>query len=107
VDSFADLVASKMNALIERGAPRDFLDIFSVCQAGLLGIPECWTLWSKRQELSGSDQDLERARLAIQTHLERIALHRPLDQIEDTQERGKAQQVRDWFSGEFLLVKDE
>lgn len=34
LDTLADLVASKMVALVERGAPRDFLDIFQICQAG-------------------------------------------------------------------------
>ena len=28
IDSFKDLVASKMVALVERGAPRDFLDVY-------------------------------------------------------------------------------
>lgn len=36
LDSLADLVASKMNALVERGTPRDFLDIFTLCQAGVV-----------------------------------------------------------------------
>jgi len=31
-----------MVALIERGAPRDFLDIFTLCQAELFDIAECW-----------------------------------------------------------------
>jgi hypothetical protein len=32
LDSFPDLVASKMVALVERGAPRDFRDIHAVCR---------------------------------------------------------------------------
>jgi predicted nucleotidyltransferase component of viral defense system len=60
LDSLADLVASKMVALVERGAPRDFLDIYSVCQAGMLSGDECWALWRRRQTphsffLPGSD----------------------------------------------------
>ena len=35
LDSLADLVASKMNALVERGTPRDFLDIYTLCQVEL------------------------------------------------------------------------
>src|SRR3954467_1655715 len=31
LDSLPDLVASKMVALVERGAPRDFRDIYAVC----------------------------------------------------------------------------
>jgi len=107
LDSLVDLAASKMVALVERGAPRDFLDIFNVCHAGLFSIAECWALWRRRQVLAGSDVDVSRARLAIETHLERIALHRPLEQIVDLGQREQARQLRDWFISEFLQVKDE
>jgi hypothetical protein len=106
LDSLADLVACKMNALVERGTPRDFLDIFRLCQAGLLSMDECWSLWRRRQALAGSDADASRARLAIETHLERIALHRPLEQIADLGQREQALQLRDWFLSEFLQVKE-
>jgi len=106
LDSLADLVASKMVALVERGAPRDFLDIYQICQAGLLSIDECWSLWRRRQALSESDIDQARARLAIESHLERIALHRPLAQISDPIQREQAQNLRMWFQKDFLQVKD-
>src|SRR3990172_4781576 len=77
LDSFQDLVASKMEALVERGAPRDFRDIYELCQAGLLAPPECWRLWQQRQQLAGSDADAARAQIAIETHLARIAVQRP------------------------------
>ncbi|MEW6405849.1 MAG: nucleotidyl transferase AbiEii/AbiGii toxin family protein [Chloroflexota bacterium] len=102
LDSLPDLVAGKMNALVERGAPRDFLDIFTICQAGVVSGDECWALWQRRESLAESDADLSRARLAIETHLERIALHRPIDQIADPTQREQAQQVRDWYSNVFL-----
>ena len=107
LDSLTDLVASKMVALVERGAPRDLLDIHTLCQSGLLQVADCWELWRKRQMLVGSDVDFSRARLAIETHLERIALHRPLEKIGDASEREQARQVRDWFWHEFLKGKDE
>jgi hypothetical protein len=97
LDSFADLLASKMVALVERGAPRDFRDIYAVCHAGLATPQQCWALWRKRQQLAGSDTDGDRARLAIETHLARIAQHRPLEQIDDARQRVEAQQVRRWF----------
>jgi hypothetical protein len=107
LDSLADLVASKMVALIERGAPRDFLDIYTLCQAGFLNVSDCWELWSRRQNLAGSDADPARARLAIETHLERIALHRPLEKIADPQQREQARQLRNWYLNSFLQGKDE
>ena len=107
LDSLADLVASKMVALVERGAPRDFLDIYMLCQSGLLSISECWALWNRRQMLAGSDVNRARARLAIETHLERIAQHRPLEKIVDLEQREEAQQVRSWYLCDFLQVTDE
>jgi hypothetical protein len=104
LDSFPDLVASKMVALVERGAPRDFRDIYTLCQAGLTTPAQCWRLWRERQQLAGSDIDLARAHLAVQTHLARIALHRPLDKITDPMEQAAAEHVRTWFAKEFLNV---
>jgi predicted nucleotidyltransferase component of viral defense system len=102
LDSLADLVASKMVALIERGAPRDFRDIYAVCQADLLTPRDCWALWRRRQIAADSSTDVDRAALAIQTHLTRIAQHRRLEQIGDPTQRQQAQAVRDWYAGEFL-----
>jgi hypothetical protein len=107
LDSLTDLAASKMVALVERGAPRDFLDIYTLCLSGLFQVAECWELWRRRQTLVGSDMDISRACLAIETHLERIALHRPLEKIEDVSQREQARKVRDWFWNEFLQGKDE
>jgi len=107
LDSLTDLTASKMVALIERGAPRDFLDIYTICRAGVVNMSECWALWRRRQTLIGSDADISRARLAIETHLERIALQRPLDKIADPQQQEQAQQLRDWYLNSFLMIQDE
>jgi hypothetical protein len=102
LDSFPDLVASKMVALVERGAPRDFRDIYTLCQAGLTDPGQCWQWWKERQQLAGSDTDTHRARLAVETHLARIAQHRPLGTIADAPERAAAEKVRAWFAKEFL-----
>ena len=102
LDSFPDLLASKMVALVERGAPRDFRDIYALCQAGLTTPQQCWELWTRRQRLAASDTDSDRARLALETHMARIAQHRPLAQIEEPEKRMEAQQLRAWFAEEFL-----
>lgn len=102
LDSFADLVAGKMAALVERGAPRDFRDIHALCEAGLVTPAVCWQLWGQRQLLAGSDVDRNRARLAILTHLARIEQHRPLDEITNTAAREAAVEVRQWFRAIFL-----
>lgn len=102
LDRPPDLISRKMVALVERGAPRDLLDIYTACRDGLVSAGECWALWQQRQELANSDSDLSRARLAIQTHLARIAQHRPLQNIADLQERADAESLRAWFAGVFL-----
>jgi hypothetical protein len=102
LDSFPDLVASKMVALVERGAPRDFRDIYALCQSGLATPEGCWQLWRQRQRLADSDADPHRARLAIETHLTRLALHRPLDEIPDPGQRTEAKELRTWFREVFL-----
>jgi len=106
LDSLSDLVASKMVALIERGAPRDLRDIHALCHADLVTPERCWALWRRRQQLAGSDTDPARARLAIETHLARIEQHRPLAHIEDAPARAQAEQVRTWFREAFLNVID-
>lgn len=104
LDRLEDLVASKMVGLIERGAPRDFRDIYTLCQAGVVTPEQCWALWQERQHLADSDADMARACLAIQTHLARIATQRPLERIPDPDERAAAERVRRWFTTEFLDV---
>jgi hypothetical protein len=107
LDSFPDLLASKMVALVERGAPRDFRDVYALCRAGLTTPQKCWELWRRRQQLAGSDSDSARARLAVETHLARIAQHRPLEDITDPTKRAEAEQVRRWFVQEFLNALTE
>jgi hypothetical protein len=107
LDSFPDLVASKMVALVERGAPRDFRDIHAVCQAGLITPQKCWDLWRRRQRIADSDTDHHRATLAVETHLERIAQHRPLDEITDPEKRREAHILREWFREVFLNAAEK
>jgi len=102
VDSFADLVASKMVALVERGAPRDFRDIYMLCQNGRCDSKQCWNLWDERQHLASEDDDRKRAALAIRTHLARLEQARPLGQILDLEQRAEAERLRTWFNTEFL-----
>lgn len=102
LDSLADLIAGKMVALVERGAPRDFRDIYQVCHENLTTPAQCWQWWEQRQILAGSDADHHRARLAVETHLTRIIQHRPLEIIDDPDQRVAAEQVRNWFQTEFL-----
>jgi hypothetical protein len=102
LDSFSDLIASKMVALVERGAPRDFRDIYMLGINRIISPAECWQLWQRRQDLTGSDKDTERARLAIETHLARIEQHRPLSEISDEAARQEAKETRSWIKDKLL-----
>ena len=91
-----------MVALVERGARRDLLDIYTLCDEGLVTPSECWQLWRRRLELIGENTDPARAKLAVQTHVARIAKYRPLEKIADPVARAAAAKVRTWFKTEFL-----
>ncbi len=102
LDSLVDLIANKMTALVQRGAPRDFRDIHAVCQFQLATLKECWQLWQQRQQLTADDADIVRAKLAVAGHLERIEQYRPLVKISDAAQRAEALTVRQWYKQEFL-----
>ncbi len=102
LDSLQDLIASKMVALVERGAPRDFRDLYHLCQYGITNVDQCWALWETRQKLANENADLQRAKLAIRTHLARIERVRPLQAISDPDQRKEADQLRQWYKREFL-----
>jgi predicted nucleotidyltransferase component of viral defense system len=102
LDSLEDLIASKMTALIERGAPRDFLDIYQVCVHGFSTPAQCWLLWQEREQSRGvANINIELAIEAILLHLNRIEKSRPLQSISDVNTRNQAQKVREWFKNEF------
>jgi hypothetical protein len=99
LDSFEDLIASKMTALVNRGAPRDFLDIYTLCEKQLTSISICWQLWQKRQQLSDENDDFARAKLAVQANLARIEATRPI--VNHLPEEYNIR-LRNWFKTEFL-----
>ncbi len=102
LDGLPDLIASKMTALVERGAPRDFVDIYNVCRENIVTPQRCWELWQLRQEAAEGEADRDRASLAVQLHLERIESHRPLADIGDLIARESAESLRRWYRKEFL-----
>jgi len=102
LDSFEDLLAAKMTALIERGAPRDFIDIHEMCRAGITDIETCWRTWRQREEARGVEApDVPSATEAVRIHLARIERVRPLEAISDSMDRARAEQLRNWFKNEF------
>lgn len=98
LETIHDNIGAKMNALVGRGAARDFLDIAHLVQAKLTTPAECWTFWSKKNP-GGA---IESAKSKVAFHLMTMKSRRPLDSIQNPIERAKAQQTREWFRREFL-----
>jgi hypothetical protein len=97
IETLRDNVASKMNALVNRGAPRDLRDIHEVCLRGLMSAAECWQLYELKNP-GGSARD---ASAKVLHALERLELLRPLDRIADAEQRRDAAAVRQWYRDVF------
>jgi len=95
-----------MSALIERGAPRDFLDIYTLCNKKVVTIPQCWQLWKEREIKRGRGApDFRFGCEGLLLHLSRIERMRPLKEISDPQKRKQAEALRKWFQYEFCKEK--
>jgi hypothetical protein len=86
-----------MNALVNRGAPCDLLDIKHVADEGLLSVADSWALWAKKNP----GQTIESARQKVLLTLEILEARRLLDAISDSGERARAKEVRDWYRQTF------
>jgi hypothetical protein len=93
VESLADNVGSKMSALVQRGAPRDFLDIHEVVARGIACVEQCWDWWSRKNP----GVDLRLAKAQVLRHLEGIEQRRPVNSIEDPGARATASRTRSWL----------
>jgi len=98
VETLADNIGAKMNALVNRGAPRDFLDVHAVIDAGLLTPRRCWELW----EAKNPGGSTEAARQNLLLHLAGLDARRPLESIPDLPARERARRVRQWFKDVFV-----
>lgn len=87
-----------MNALVQRGAPRDFVDVHQLVTAGLVTPEECWALWQRKNP----DLKLDEARVEVARRLHELELRRPIETIGDLGERERASATRAWFRKTFL-----
>ncbi len=91
IETLRDNVASKVNALVARGAPRDFSDIHRVIDDGVMSVEEVWDLWSKKNP----DQDVELAKAQVVKRIESIELRRPLERLPE-EHREQVASDRGW-----------
>jgi hypothetical protein len=99
IETTRDNIGSKMNALVNRGSPRDFLDIYHVVNDGLSTSAECWTLWHRKN----AGAEITDAQGQIRSHLNRLEQRRPLDTITNVTERDAAASLRQWYKTTFLV----
>ena len=102
IEAFRDNLGAKMNALVERGAPRDFVDIATLCLVGIVTAGECWTAWRDK----GSQRDLEEAKFTVLRSLSEIEVRRPIERINDADDKRRAIAVRE-FIREHLCASGE
>ena len=93
IETLRDNVASKMTALVQRGAPRDFLDIYQLCTRNVSSMAECWTWFMEKNPGVTVDE----AKRKIIARLAMIETTRPLETIVPDAAREQAALVRDWY----------
>lgn len=98
IETLADNLASKMNALVDRGAPRDFTDVKHVVDEGLVTVSGVWELWRRKNP----GEPLEAAKQKVLLNLAALESRRPLGSIRDDSERTRAEATRAWFRKEFV-----
>ncbi len=97
IETLRDNIGSKMNALVNRGAPRDFVDVYRVVNDGLIPAGACWALW-REKNAAGNVED---ARGKVLTHLTRLEQRRPLETIAAPEEQENARTLRRWYKETF------
>ena len=93
IETLRDNVASKMTALVQRGAPRDFLDIYQLCTRNVSSMAECWAWFMEKNPGVAIDE----AKRKIIARLAMIETTRPLETIAADAAREQAALVRDWY----------
>lgn len=93
IETFSDNLGAKMSALVDRGAPRDFLDVYEVCRRDLVSVDDCWDLWRRKNP----GLTIDEGKVRILHHLETLSARRPLESIPDASSRESARVVRQWI----------
>lgn len=99
IETLRDNVGSKMTALVQRGAPRDFVDIYELVNRSIISLADCWHLWT----LKNPGVPVDEAMCKVFARIENIALTRPLEGIQPKAARERAAIVRAWYRDTFTL----
>ena len=93
IETLRDNIASKMTALVQRGAPRDFLDIYQICTREVMTMTDCWDSFTTKNP----GVTVAEAKQKIIARLAMIETTRPLETIANGDAREQAARVRDWY----------
>lgn len=103
IESFRDNLGAKMNALVSRGAPRDFVDVFEICRRKLATESDCWEVWREKNP----EKSIEQGKANALRHLKRIEARRPLSAVSEDQREGITER-RAWIEKSLCEgVKDD
>jgi hypothetical protein len=92
LETFRENLGAKMNALVQRGAPRDFVDVHHVCTHELAEPADCWEVWIRKNPGSS----VREAKAQVLERLSVIESRRPLETIPGETERHASARLRDW-----------
>lgn len=101
IESLTDNLASKMSALVRRGSPRDFLDIYTTIRHNLATWEGCWALW----QMKNSHHQIPDGQLAVRVHLIGIKARRPLTRLPE-EKRASAVALRRFFDEKLAAAPD-
>ena len=96
IETLVDNIASKMVALVDRGAPRDFTDISEVVRGALATVDECWALWQRK-----TGADIEQAKLQLLHHLGALEARRPIGRLPE-EHRPAVEEARRWYREQLI-----
>lgn len=97
IETLRDNIGAKMNALVNRGAPRDFIDIYAIAQSGTATVQELWECWQqKNPRLNLAD-----AKAQVLRSLSAIEQRRPASRMTEG-ERLQTIPVRTWIREQLL-----
>ena len=92
IETLEENIASKMNALVSRGAPRDFQDIRRLVEERIVSIDDAWRLW---QAKNPGNNNLTEAKEQVTRRMHSIELRRPLESI-PKEDRAAVAKAREW-----------
>ena len=100
IETLKDNLASKMCALVGRGSPRDFMDIYTAIKNRLTTWEECWGLW----EAKNPGKNKESAEKSIALSLAGIAARKPLEHLPE-EKRAGAEALREFFHNQLPRIE--